>query len=98
MVISLCSRIFAAVTSLDSDSGKVGMLGVSYPAWLSVMAAIEPHPALKAVSPQASPADLYLTDDFFHNGAFRLSYAFEYVGLVQGGRPFAFDIHDTFAW
>ena len=83
---------------LDSDNGRVGMLGVSYPAWLSAVAAIDPHPALKAVSPQAAPADLYLTDDFFHNGAFRLSYAFEYVGLVQGGRPFAFDMHDTFAW
>lgn len=83
---------------LDSHNGRVGMLGVSYPGWLAVMAAIDPHPALKAVSPQASPADLYLTDDFFHNGAFRLSYAFEYVGLVQGGRPFAFDVYDTFEW
>lgn len=83
---------------LDSHNGRVGMLGVSYPGWLAVMAAIDPHPALQAVSPQASPADLYLTDDFFHNGAFRLSYAFEYVGLVQGGRPFAFDVYDTFEW
>lgn len=83
---------------LDSDNGRVGMLGVSYPGWLTVMAAVDPHPALKAVSPQASPADLYLTDDLFHNGAFRLSYSFEYVGAVQGGRPFAFGVYDTFDW
>ena len=39
------------------------------------MGALEPHPALKAISPQASPADMWLGDDFHHNGAFRLSYA-----------------------
>ena len=56
------------------------MLGVSYPGWLTVMAMLDPHPALKAASPQASPADMFLGDDFHHNGAFRLSYGFEYVG------------------
>ena len=40
---------------------------------------LDPHPALKAVSPQASPADMFLGDDFHHNGAFRLSYGFEYA-------------------
>ena len=55
------------------------MLGVSYDGWLTVMALLEPHPALKAASPQASPADMFLGDDFHHNGAFRLSYGFEYV-------------------
>ncbi len=32
-----------------------------------------------AISPQASPADMWLGDDFHHNGAFRLSYGFEYA-------------------
>ena len=54
-------------------------MGISYGGWLTEMALIEPHPALKAVSEQASPADMFLGDDFHHNGAFRLSYGFEYT-------------------
>jgi len=83
------------------NNGRVGMLGVSYPGWLTVMAMLDPHPALKAVSPQASPASMFLGDDFHHNGAFRLSYGFEYVAMMEGSKefsPFAFDQADTFSW
>ncbi len=62
---------------------------------------LEPHPALKAISPQASPADMWLGDDFHHNGAFRLSYGFEYAAMMETGKetaPFTFDRHDTFDW
>jgi putative CocE/NonD family hydrolase len=65
------------------------------------MAMLDPHPALKAVSPQASPASMFLGDDFHHNGAFRLSYGFEYVAMMEGSKefsPFAFDRHDTYSW
>ncbi|MGH9887842.1 MAG: CocE/NonD family hydrolase, partial [bacterium] len=83
------------------NNGRVGMLGVSYPGWLTVMAMLDPHPALKAVSPQASPASMFLGDDFHHNGAFRLSYGFEYVAMMESGKEvnrFAFDQYDTYAW
>jgi predicted acyl esterase len=40
------------------------------------MAMLDPHPALKAVSEPASPADQFLGDDFHHNGAFRWSQRF----------------------
>ena len=62
------------------------MLGVSYDGWTTIMGALEPHPALKAISPQASPADMWLGDDFHHNGAFRLSYGFEYADDDGGGQ------------
>jgi len=65
------------------------------------MGAIEPHPALKAISPQASPADMWLGDDFHHNGAFRLSYGFEYAAMMEAGKDvqqFVFDRYDTFDW
>ena len=65
------------------------------------MALIEPHPALKAASPQASPADMFLGDDFHHNGAFRLSYGLEYVARMEstkGMQFFEFDRHDTYEW
>ena len=77
------------------------MLGISYPGWLTVMALLEPHPALKAASPQAPPADMFLGDDFHHNGAFRLSYGFEYAALMETSKVnarFKFDRRDTFEW
>ena len=78
-----CSR------TCRNNNGRVGMLGVSYDGWLTVMGALEPHPALKAVSPQASPADMWLGDDFHHNGAFRLSYGFEYAAMMESGKDVA---------
>lgn len=87
--------------NVPDNNGKVGMLGISYPGWLTQMAALDPHPALKAVSPQASPADQFLGDDFHHNGAFRLSYGFEYVAMMETDKlntMFKFDRHDTYEW
>ncbi|MFN2399386.1 MAG: CocE/NonD family hydrolase [Gemmatimonadaceae bacterium] len=60
-------------------NGRVGMWGVSYPGWQTVMGMMNPHPALRAASPQASPADMFIGDDFHHNGAFRLMYAFSWL-------------------
>ena len=50
---------------------------------LATMAGINPHSAVKAVSPQAPMTDTWLGDDFFHQGAFRLSYGFEYSGDLE---------------
>ena len=89
------------LANVPQHNGRVGMLGVSYDGWTTIMGAIEPHPALKAISPQASPADMWLGDDFHHNGAFRLSYAFEYATMMESGKDvknFEFDRYDTFDW
>jgi len=71
---------------VPGNNGKAGITGVSYDGWLAAMALIHPHPALKAASPQAPVADMFLGDDFHHNGAFRLSYGFEYVWLLESGK------------
>jgi uncharacterized protein len=87
--------------NVPNNTAKAGMLGVSYPGWLTVMAMLDPHPALKAVSPQASPADMFVGDDFHHNGAFRLSYGFEYAAMMEAGKeikPFEFDKPDLYDW
>ncbi len=87
--------------NVSGHNGRVGMLGVSYPGWLTVMAMLDPHPALNAASPQASPASMFLGDDFFHNGAFRLSYGFEYAAMMETSKvnsDFAFDTYDTYDW
>ncbi len=87
--------------NVPNHNGRVGVLGISYGGWLTVMAMIDPHPALKAVSEQASPADMFLGDDFHHNGAFRLSYGFEYVSEMETSKTnyyFDFNRYDTFEW
>jgi putative CocE/NonD family hydrolase len=87
--------------NVPHNNGRVGMLGTSYPGWLTVVALLDPHPALKAASPQASPADMFIGDDFHHNGAFRLSYGFEYAAMMEAGKEraaFAFDEPDLYTW
>ncbi|MEZ5364003.1 MAG: CocE/NonD family hydrolase [Bryobacterales bacterium] len=90
-----------AAPERSNNNGRVGLMGVSYVGWTTIMGALEPHPALKAISPQASPADMWLGDDFHHNGAFRLSYAFEYAYMVDGAKEsqhFPFGRYDTYDW
>jgi len=89
------------IKNVPNNNGRVGMFGTSYPGWLVTMAIIEPHPALKAVSEQATPADMFLGDDFHHNGAFRLSYGFEYSYELETSAAlsnFNFDRYDTYQW
>jgi putative CocE/NonD family hydrolase len=72
--------------NIPNNNGRVGMAGTSYGAWLTVMGALDPHPALQAAVQQASPADMWLGDDFHHNGAFRLSYGFEYCYMMESSK------------
>ncbi|TGX53158.1 CocE/NonD family hydrolase [Sphingomonas gei] len=89
--------------NVPANNGRAGVIGVSYGGWTAAMATIAPHPALKAVSSQASPNDMFIGDDFLHNGAFRLDYAWSWVtALETDGRtmkPFDFGGEkDAFAW
>ncbi len=88
--------------NIPNNNGKAGINGVSYPGYLALDASVDPHPALKASSPQASPADMFIGDDFHHNGAFRLSYGFEYSYLLENdattSSDFPFPQYDLFDW
>jgi len=75
--------------NIPNNNGRAALAGTSYGAWLSVMGMLDPHPALKAIVQQASPADMWLGDDFHHNGAFRLSYGFEYVYMMESSKEIA---------
>jgi putative CocE/NonD family hydrolase len=90
------------VKNVARNNGKVGIRGQSYDGWTAMMAALDPHPAVKAILEEASPADMFLGDDFHHNGAFRLSYGFEYSALLesdpQKNYHFEFDKADTYEW
>ncbi len=65
--------------TVPAHNGRVGQWGISYPGWQTVMGMVDAHPALKASSPQASPADMFIGDDWHHNGAFRIMYAFSWL-------------------
>jgi hypothetical protein len=89
------------LANIKNNNGKAGMYGISYAGWTTVMGALDPHPALVAVSEQATPADMYIGDDFHHNGAFRLSYGFEYAFMEEASKTdtlFPFDNYDTYSW
>jgi uncharacterized protein len=69
--------------NVPNNNGKVGVLGVSYPGFLAMSAGIDAHPAVKAISPQAPMTNVWMGDDFFHNGAFRETYGFDYVQQLE---------------
>lgn len=74
------------VKNVPGNNGRVGISGISYPGFYTSMGAIDAHPAIKAVSPQA-PVSNWMGggDDWFHNGAFLVSHAFDF--LVRFGWP-----------
>ena len=90
------------VRNVPNNNGRVGIFGVSYPGWLAEAPLVYPHPALKAVSPQAPMTDTWMGDDFFHQGAFRLSYGFEYAWGMEGRDanvgPLPIDRPDAYDW
>lgn len=65
---------------VPNHNGRVGQWGISYPGFYAAAGAIDAHPALKAVSPQAPIADWWY-DDFHHWGAFFLPHAFNFMAF-----------------
>jgi putative CocE/NonD family hydrolase len=90
------------VKNVHNNNGKAGIVGISYPGWLALVGAVDPHPALKASSEQACMGDLFLGDDFHHNGAFRLSYGMEYSYEIEHDKTtdsdFPFSQFDNYNW
>src|SRR5919204_88732 len=90
------------VKNVPNNNGKVGMFGVSYDGLTSALTLLKPHPALKAISEQASPADEWMNDDDHRYGALRESYSLEYAVLEQADKNknthFDFETYDTYEW
>ncbi|HEY1209839.1 MAG TPA: CocE/NonD family hydrolase [Terracidiphilus sp.] len=72
--------------NVEGNNGRAGFIGTSYPGFLAMAAGVDPHPAVKAISPQAPMIDAWMGDDFFHNGAFRQSYGYDYVLRMESGK------------
>lgn len=75
------------VKNVPRNNGRVGTWGVSYPGFYAAQSAVDAHPALKAVSPQAPVTDWFAGDDFHHNGALFLSDAFLFYASFGKPRP-----------
>ena len=90
------------VKNVPNNNGKVGMYGVSYDGLTTALTLLHPHPALKAISEQASPADQWMNDDDHRYGALRESYDFEYAVLEQADKNkntnFDFETYDGYEW
>jgi len=66
------------VKNVRGNNGNVGIKGISYPGFYSWMGTIDAHPAVKATSPQAPVSQWMGGDDWYHNGAFLISHAFNF--------------------
>ena len=90
------------VKNVPNSNGKVGMYGVSYDGLTTALTLLHPHPALKAISEQASPVDQWMNDDDHRYGALRESYDFEYAVMEQADKNknthFDFETYDTYEW
>jgi len=74
--------------NVPNNNGKVGILGISYPGFYTAASIIDSHPAIKAASPQAPIADLYMGDDSYHGGAFKLAGNFDfYAAFTSVSNP-----------
>jgi putative CocE/NonD family hydrolase len=73
--------------NVPNNNGKVGIWGISYPGFYAAQSAVDAHPALKAVSPQAPVTDWFNGDDFHHNGALFLADAFQFISSFGKPRP-----------
>jgi putative CocE/NonD family hydrolase len=76
------------VEHVPNNNGRAGLWGISYPGFYAAAGAIDAHPALKAVSPQAPLVDWFLGDDVHHNGALFLQQEFVFdaeLGLPRSG-------------
>src|SRR5580700_10545811 len=90
------------VKNVLNNNGNVGMYGVSYDGLTTALALLHPHPALKAMSEQASPVDQWMNVDDHRYGALRESYDFEYAVMEQADKNknthFDFETYDTYQW
>jgi putative CocE/NonD family hydrolase len=63
------------------------MWGISYPGFYTAAALHDPHPALRAASPQAPIADWFIGDDDHHNGALFVMDCFSFNTFFGMPRP-----------
>lgn len=74
------------VNNVPNNNGRVGQWGISYPGFYTAAGAIDSHPALKCISPQAPIGD-WFWDDMHRNGAFNVQLAMTFFSSFGKSRP-----------
>lgn len=89
------------VKNVPESNGRVGTMGTSYDGFTVLMSLVNPHPALKAAVPFNPMVDTWVGDDWFHNGAFRQTYA-DYIYAQTADKksddewtPLRYDAYET---
>lgn len=72
--------------NLPFHNGRFGQWGISYPGFYTAAGAIDSHPALKCISPQAPIGD-WFWDDMHRNGAFNVQLAMTFFSSFGRPRP-----------
>jgi len=70
------------IKNIQNHNGRVGIWGGSYLAYYGALALVNAHPALKAVSLESPVAEVFLGDDYHHNGALHLAYTFTWLNNI----------------
>lgn len=87
------------VGNVPDNNGRVGITGVSYDGFLTLMALLDPHPALKAAVPVNSMVDSWLGDDFYRHGAMRtvmLEYVYRQTATANASQGIPWGYHDFY--
>ena len=88
------------VNNVPGNNGRVGITGVSYDGLLTLMALLDPHPALKAAVPINPMVDSWIGDDFYHHGAFRtvmFEYVYRQTSSKSGTHSIPWGYHDAYS-
>src|SRR5712692_1462665 len=69
--------------NIPNNNGNAGIWGISYPGFYTSASILDSHPALKAASPQAPMANLFMGDDAYHGGAFMVTANFDFYEFFR---------------
>ena len=87
------------LANVPGNNGRVGITGTSYEGLLTVMALLDPHPAVKAAVPVNAMVDSWVGDDFYRHGAFRtvmLEYIYRQTASKDGSTGIPWGYYDLY--
>ena len=87
------------VHNVEGNNGRVGIKGTSYDGLLTLMALLDPHPALKAAVPVNAMVDSWMGDDFYRHGALRvvmLDYMYRQTATTNASQKIAWGSYDSY--
>ncbi len=79
------------IKNIPETNGKVGILGISYDGFTSLMALVRPHPALRAAVPINAMVDGWMGDDWYS-----LTYAHDQEASRASDIPWWTDHYDDY--